>query len=251
VNPSYSLNDIMTCWRNASVRRKTKVTPSSDEGVRDVVAFYDILMQIEKKRAEDGKPPKLEFIIKPGEVRSLDLHRIIGFGFEGQIQVRCSPMLAALRADYAKKIACIKSKQDQNDEEMKTIKANMGVLSSFLFILARARMHQTFQACNPEVEATSSLGLVGIKTFRNFISESVLKAEQDAFSNLGMLPEEMRKLVSMKRDECRDSHQLQMRCVIFCLELQFTNSIMQVSAALLFGNAIILLKGRQIFETAF
>jgi Ca2+-binding EF-hand superfamily protein len=188
-------------------------------GVQDVVEFYDRLVKIEKQRKECGKPPKLEFFhLSDKDKRSLDLHRIIGAEFDGQFNVRCAPMLVSIRADYSAKNKVIQEALDENEKERKRIKSNMGVLCSFLFILARARMHHTFEAFDPEVAATSSLGIVGIKTFRNFITKSVLEAEQLAYSDLGLV-DIMRKIMSAKeRSVCSDRHQLQIRFRQLCYQ---------------------------------
>jgi hypothetical protein len=188
-------------------------------GVQDVVEFYDRLVKIENQRKECGKPPKLEFeLLSDKDKRSLDLHRIIGAEFDGKFSVRCVPMLPSLWADYSAKIKVIQEALDEIEKKLKKIKSNMGVLCSFLFILARARMHHTFEAFDPEVAATSSLGIVGIKTFRNFITKSVLEAEQLAYSDLGLV-DIMSKIVSAKeRSVCSDRHQLQIRFRQLCYQ---------------------------------
>jgi hypothetical protein len=188
-------------------------------GVQDVVEFYDRLVKIETQRKECGKPPKLDFCpLSDKDKRSLDLHRIIGAEFDGQFNVRCAPMLVSLRADYSAKMKVIQEALDENEKERKKIKSNMGVLCSFLFILARARMHHTFEAFDPEVAATSSIGIVGIKTFRNFITKSVLETEQLAYSDLG-LDDIMRKIMPAKeRSVCSDKHHLQIRFRQLCYQ---------------------------------
>jgi hypothetical protein len=59
---------------------------------------------------------------------------------------------------------------------------------------------------------------VGIKIFKNFISESVLNAEREAFSELGLGLAEMSNLVLSvnQRVACKDAHQLQMRFRQLC-----------------------------------
>jgi hypothetical protein len=177
-------------------------------GVRDVVEFYDKLVQIEEERKLASKPPKLEFQISSQSQRSMDMHRILDniqreaivtegirnpsgnffehkLCFEGQIFVRCASMKpdSDFRASYLKSISDINTFQGVNEDQMKEITSNIKVLSSFLFILARAKMHNQ-QGCNPEVEATSSFGLTGIKQFKNFISDSIYEAESKAYDDL-------------------------------------------------------------------
>jgi hypothetical protein len=81
--------------------------------------------------------------------------------------------------------------QQDNEKQLDMICADIKVLSSFLFILARARMHDK-NICDAEVEATSSLGLAGIKQFKSFISDSIFKAETEAYDHLGLTLDAMR-----------------------------------------------------------
>lgn len=199
------LNHIMTCWRNADQENRMKVAPLCEEGansaenVEDVVKFFDILAGREKDRRDNGKPEKLDFQIEGKG--SLELHRLLGTGFAGKIKVRCSPMKASLKDQYNDKMNAIVQLHKQNDERLKQTKSNMSLLCLFLFTLARGKMQKDLEAFDPEVVATSSLGI--IKTFRNFVSESVLEAELRAYLAIGVPSE------SLKSDECSDKYQAQ------------------------------------------
>jgi hypothetical protein len=184
-------------------------------GVKDVVQFYDKLIQIENLRRESGRPPKLEFSkLSDKDNRSLDLHRILGVGFDCQIQVTCCPMEESLRQDYSKKIELIHKRIEENDAQLSVILSAMKVHSSFLFVLVRARMHQTLKDLNSELAATSSLGICGIKTFKNFITESFWEAEREAYLQLGLTTEKMEKIFSLKSHSVKtkkDENLLQIR----------------------------------------
>jgi hypothetical protein len=199
------LDQIMTCWRNANQKNRMKVAPlcevgaNSAENVEDVVKFFDILARREKDRQKSGKPSKLEFQIEGKG--ALELHRLLGMGFAGKIKVRCSPMKADLKDDYNDKMNAIVQLHKQNDQRLKQTKSNMSLLCLFLFTLARGKMQKDLEAFDPEVVATSSLGI--IKTFRSFVSESVLEAELKSYLAIGV------PLEFLKSDECSDKYQVQ------------------------------------------
>jgi hypothetical protein len=208
-------------------------------GVRDVVDFYDKLVQIEEERKLASKPPKLEFQICSQSQRSMDMHRILDriqreaivnegirdpsgnffehkLCFEGQIFVRCASMKpdSDFRASYLKSISEINTFQVSNEEQMKEITSNIKVLSSFLFILARARLHNQ-KGCNPEVEATSSFGLTGIKQFKNFISDSIYEAESKAYDDLlGMFPDDVMRADPQIMRQLRGGGQCKLRAPV-------------------------------------
>jgi hypothetical protein len=189
-------------------------------GVRDVVDFYDKLVKIEDERKRLGKPPKLEFLITAKDEKAIDMHRVLyqlqreaihrerirddagnvldlyehKLVFDGQIQVRCASMSSVdnLRSSFSKAIGKINDLQLANEVQLKEISANVSILSAFLYTLARAKMHDNKKVCDPEVEATSSLGLAGIKQFKNYISDATFKAESDAFRDLGISEDQMR-----------------------------------------------------------
>lgn len=201
-------------------------------GVQDVVDFYDKLVLIEEHRKSAQKPVKLEFVIDNQSQRFMDMHRILDsiqremvvrekildaagnfcehkLCFEGKIEVRCAPMKCDdnFRASYLKLIAEINELQRNNEEQLNLIRADIKVLSSFLFILARARMHDQ-KVCDAEVEATSSLGLTGMKQFRSFVSDAIFKAESEAYEALGITldamradPQRMRQLLAEGQKE--------------------------------------------------
>jgi hypothetical protein len=187
-------------------------------GAKDVVEFYDKLIKIETQRRESGRPPKLEFSkLSDKDNRSLELHRILGVGFNGQIQVTCCPMEKSLRQDYSGKIEFIHKRIEEIDAQLKAISSDMKVLSSFLFVLVGARMHRTVGTLNSELAATCSLGIVGIKIYKNFITESLWKAEQEAYFQLGLTNDILKVIFSLegssKSDEKtnKDEKLLQMR----------------------------------------
>jgi hypothetical protein len=97
-----------------------------------------------------------------------------------------------LRSSFSKAIGKINDLQLANEVLLKEISANVSILSAFLYTLARAKMHDNQKVCDPEVEATSSLGLAGIKQFKNYISDATFKAESDAFRGLGISEDQMR-----------------------------------------------------------
>jgi hypothetical protein len=209
-------------------------------GVRGVVDFYDKLVQVEEERKLASKPPKLEFQISSQSQRSIDMHRILDniqreaivnegirdssgnfcehkLCFEGQILVRCASMKpeSDFRASYLKSISDINTFQGVNEDQLKEITSNIKVLSSFLFILARARMHDT-KECDPEVEATSSFGLTGIKQFKNFISDSIYQAESKAYDGLGICPEVMPCELRAPNPGDADTYGIRVRFRQFC-----------------------------------
>ena len=180
-------------------------------GVRDVVDFYDKLVKIEEERKEAQKPPKLEFCISSKDQRHIDMYRILDsiqhqtihdenirdsagnlcehrLMFSGQILVRCASMKDDddFRKSYLDSIKEINHLQGINEERLKEVSSNISVLSLFLFILARARIHASLKMCDPEIEATSSLGLAGIKQFQHFMSKSIFEAESAAYRDLGI-----------------------------------------------------------------
>lgn len=185
-------------------------------GVHDVVDFYDKLVRIEEERKCANKPAKLEFLINGQSQRLMDMHRIIDsiqrdtilrdnlrdssgkryehkLCFEGEIRVRCAPMKAdsELRAAYLRSIEEINALQRVNDDRLKDVTAEIKVLSSFLFILARALMHDK-KVCDTDVEATSSLGLISMKQFKSFASDAIFNAETEAYDKLGITLDAMR-----------------------------------------------------------
>ncbi len=180
-------------------------------GVRDVVDFYDKLVKIEDDRKAMQKPPKLEFRINPKDQRFIDMYRILDtiqhqtihdenirdlagnlcehrLMFAGQILVRCASMQAdpEFRDSYLASIQEINRLQRTNEERLEKVSASLNVLRSFLFILARARIHASLKMFDPEIEATSSLGLAGIKQFQHFMSNAIFEAEGAAYRDLGV-----------------------------------------------------------------
>jgi hypothetical protein len=216
-------------------------------GVHDVVDFYDKLLRIEEERKLAGKPAKLEFHINGQSQRLMDMHRIIDsiqrdtilrdnlrdsagkryehkLCFEGEIRVRCAPMKAnlELRDAYLKSIEEINALQRINDDRLKDITAEIKVLSSFLFILARAVMHDK-KVCDTDVEATSSLGLISMKQFKNFASDAIFNAESEAYEKLGITLDAMRSSANDCTKE--DIHHIRARfrqlCFASIKELHF------------------------------
>jgi hypothetical protein len=200
----FDLDHILTCWRNADKRSKMKVAPlcqgaNPDENVEDVVKFFDVLATRERHRRESGKPRKLEFLVDEKSQGQLELHRLLGSGFGGKIKVKCSPMDQSLRGSYNRKISSIVELRSKNKLKLKETNSHLSSLCLFLFTLARGKMQSQLDAFDPEVVATSSLGI--IKTFKNLISESVLEAELNAYHSFGMTFAKMREALSLCKEQ--------------------------------------------------
>jgi hypothetical protein len=188
----FNLEHILTCWRKAASSEhnqtkglsgksakglSVKPVPLIEHGVVDLVAFHDMLSEIEERRQQNGKPAKLQFWMSDTDKRTLSLHRVVGFGFDGKIGVRCAPMPERIREQYRVKMQEIQQERDKNSKLLKDIKSGLGVVCLFLLTLARGKMHRI-------AAFEESFGIVNIN--RSLVTESVLKEEMNAYADLGL-----------------------------------------------------------------